>query len=697
MYHVTELQDEILPSQLPDYPQGVFVDWETSGLYPDDGAYISSAGVAWHRPDGSIEAHAFPFRQGVYDKPEYGTAFYGWNEYQEQYGVYKNDSKATGAKAGDPKYKKVREPYGPEILEPDPNLPTGEFVALMHWLADRDLAAHNALFEAIMAAGGRGVDLLPNLTWCTLLGQHILDPEHEKGLKPTADRLWGESPDTQDALKEHLKARRLPVRRYDLADWSVIRPYLLDDVIKGLRLARLQYFRFRGHEARFERLQESVAEMDVLVRMERRGLPYNVAESLRWAEKIEAAAAEIAPTLPFEPTNPQAVEFYFTKGRTKRNAPCLGLKPLKYTKPTKTSPGGNPSLDAEVLESLAAQDMPHAREFYRLRQLQDAAGRYYRGYAEAAGPDGRIRTRFRQVGTKPGRLSCERINLTAIPHDHRMLAAGAPILLEAPSPRALIEAPPGFEIWHADLAQAELRVASQYAGATSMLELVESGQDAHGVTAVNLGLASGPEDPGWYKARSVIAKRSNFSLIFGVGHVTFRADLRKISGVDLESPDHICTRGKRGCTRRNCKVKKLIEEWHELYPEFRPVIDSHMRVAEHDKRVWIRDDIYRPFTALEQAYHEYHKAFNNRVQGNIGYFTKRWMVLADAHLESYGLPPGCGLLLQIHDALMLMLPEGMRWLAEEVAQIGRDLWSEWFTVSGGVDLEPWKKDESNHD
>lgn len=688
-------EPEILPSQLPDYPQGVFVDWETSGLYPDSGARIASAGVAWHRPDGSIEAHAFPFRQGLYGKPEYNTAFYGYLEGQEQIGTYKNDSKSTGAKKGDPKYRKTKRPYEPaEVLEDDPNLPIGEFYSLMHWLSQRDLAAHNALFEAIMSTAGTGEqtggipahwDLLPNLVWCTYLGQHILDPAEEKGLKPTADRLWGEAPDTQDALKEHLKARRLPSKRYDLADWSIIRPYLLDDVIKGVKLARMQYFRFRGHEARYQRLQDAIAEMDVLVRMERRGLPYNVAESLLWAEKIEAAAAEIAPTLPFEPTNPQAVEFYFTEGRTKRGAPCLGMKPIK------TTANNNPSLDAEVLESLAAQDKPHARTFYQLRQLQDAAGRYYRGYAEAAGADGKLRTRFRQVGTKPGRLSCERINLTAIPHDHRMLAAGAPILAEAPSPRALIEAPPGFEMWHADLAQAELRVASQYAGAKSMLELVESGQDAHGVTAVNLGLATGPDDPGWYKARSVIAKRSNFSLIFGVGHVTFRNDLRKISGVDLESPDHVCVSGKRGCSRRKCKVKKLIEEWHELYPEFRPAIDGHMRAAEYHKTVWIREDIYRPFTKVEIAYHEYHKAFNNRVQGNIGYFTKRWMVLADAHLEQYDLPPGCGLLLQIHDALMLMLPEGMRWLAQEVAQIGRDLWAQWFDVSGDVDLVPWNE------
>lgn len=688
----------LLPSELPDWPQAVYLDWETSGLYPDDGARIASAGVSWRAPDGAVEACAWPFAQGLYGKPQWETARFGWEESQEIAGYYKKDSAKTGAKAGDPKYRKTkRKLTAEEVVEPDPNLDESEYETLMAWLLQRDIAAHNAMFEVVMADVGIpgadiGVDLLPNITWCTFLGNHILDPEHERGLKPTAERLWGENPDTLDLLKEHLKQRQLPAHRYDLADWSVIREYLLDDVIKGIRLARLQWLRFRGGEARYRRLQDALSEMDVLVRMERRGLPYRAQESLQWAEKIEAEADRLEQLLPFNATDHGARQFYFTEERTEKGVACLGLKPIKMTDPSKTHPAGQPSLDAEVVDLLAQQDKPHARTFYQLRQLRDAAGRYYRGYAEAVGADGRLRTRFRQVGTKPGRISCERVNLMAIPHDHRLLAAGAQILAEAPSPRALIDLTvDGFEGWHMDLAQAELRVASEYAGCTRMLELVESGQDAHGVTAINLGLAKGPEDPDWYKARSVIAKRSNFSLIFGISHATFRADLRKISGLDLERPEHICKLGKTGCKPNKCAVKKLTTDWHGLYPEFAQAINTHMRIAEKDHRVWVRDDIYRPFTKVEIAYHDFHKAFNNRVQGNIGYFTKRWMVLAEQHLAGYDLPPGSGLLLQIHDALLLMLPAGMRWLAEEVAQIGRDLWRQWFTVSGGVDVEPWNK------
>jgi hypothetical protein len=693
---------ELLPSQLPDpadVPGAVMLDWETSGLYPDDGARIASAGVAF-RLRGQVHAYAWPFNQGLYGKPEEQTARFGWEETQEIAGYYKNDSKTTEAKAGDPRYRKVkRKLTATEVLPPNPNLGPDQWRALCDWLSQNDIVAHNLMFEVIMAQYGpwphvEGVDLLPNGVWCTFLGNSILDPGELKGLKETAERLYGEAPDEQTALKDHLKARGVPAVRYDLADWDVIRPYLLGDVRQGLRLARHQFLRFRGHEARMSKMTEYIRQMDCFIRQERRGVPYNAPESLRWADKIDAAADELEEALPFRPTNPGAVQFYFSNEVLENDTHCLGLKPIKMTEPSKTHPAGQASLDAEVVDQLAQRDVPHARRFYQLRQLRDASGRYYRGYAEALGPDGRLRTRFRQVGTSTGRASCERTNMMAIPHDHRMLAAGAAILAEAPSPRALIEAPEGYELWHMDLMQAELRVATQFARCVRMWETIEQNRDPHGETAIGLGLVTGPEDAGWYKGRSVIGKRSNFSLIFGIGHVKFRADLRKQSGLDLERPDHVCVTGaKKGCQRRNCKVKELVEGWHELYPEFRPAIDRHMGIAEYDHKILIREDYYRHWTKLEILKHEYHKAFNNKVQGNIGLFTKAWMVEADDLLMSRGLPADAGLLLQIHDALLVMLPVGMRSLAEECADIARDMWKDWFEIPGGVDVEPWKKEK----
>lgn len=693
---------ELLPADLPEVQTVVAWDTETSGLYPDDGARVSTVSVAW-REGGRIRSYAWPFFQGLYNKPEYHLARYGW---LEEDSVYK-----SGPRKGEPCKRRIRKLTAEEVLKPDPNLDRRQWDALVEWLMTRrGLTAHNALFDTMLTSAGVGrpddpwsgppvLDLLSKVVWCTFIGQHVLEPQYPLGLKPTADRLWGESPDEETALRQHLRDRGLPTRRYDLADWEVIGPYAAGDTDKTIRLARHQWQQLRQNPIKMAEMDFEMEVMRVLVRMERRGVPYDAQESLIWAHKLQAKLQGLGDQFPFEPTDPGARAFFFGKDYVERRmaddsgasrVPGLGLKPLKVTEKTKVA-----SVDAEVIQTLVDRDTPHAARFQEYGLIQDAVSRYYEGYATSTGADGRLRTRFRQW-TSTSRTSCERTNLQAVPHDHRLLAAGSELLAEAPSPRALFQELPGWELWHMDLQQAELRVASQIARCLAMIEMFTAGLDPHGETAKNLGLASGPDDPGWFKARSVIAKRANFALIFGIGHVKFRADVRKQSGLDLESPDHVCvnpyTSKAKACTPRNCKVKKLVTDWRELYPEFSRAIDVHSRMAERDGWTMIREGHRKWYTDREKLMHDQHKAFNNRVQGNIGLLTKTWAIRVDQMLIDEGIDPAFGgLLLNIHDALLLMLPADRRDLAEAAAQIGRDLWDQWFIVPGGVDLSRWHK------
>lgn len=693
---------DLLPTELPDVQSVVCWDTETSGLYPDDGARVSTVSAAWLEGN-TVRTYAWPFHQGLYGKPQYHTARYGW---LEEDSVYK-----SGPRKGEPCKRRIRKLAAQEVLAPDPNLDRRQWDALMQWLMTRrGLAAHNALFDTALTSAGVGrpddpwpgppvLDLLSKVVWCTFIGQHVLEPQHPLGLKPTADRLWGESPDEESTLKQHLRDRGLPTTRYDLADWDVIGPYAANDTDKTVRLARHQWEQLRRNPGKMAEMDFEVEVMRVLVRMERRGVPYNATESRSWGRKLRVRVQELGDQLPFEPTDPGARAFFFGKDYVERRmadnsggirTPGLGLKPLKVTEKTRQA-----SVDAEVIQALVDRNVPHAGRFQEYNLSLDAVGRYYDGYADAVGSDGRLRTRFRQW-TSTNRTSCERTNLQAIPHDHRLLAAGSDILAEAPSPRTLIEELPGWELWHMDLQQAELRVASQFARCARMIEMFTAGLDPHGETAKQLGLASGPDDPGWFKARSVIGKRANFSLIFGIGHVKFRADVRKQSGLDLEAPDHVCvnpyTSKAKACTPRNCKVKKLVVDWRELYPEFGRAIDVHSRLAERDGWTLIRDGYRKWYTEREKLMHDQHKAFNNKVQGNIGLLTKTWAIEVDRLCEDEGVDSEIGgLLLNIHDALLLMLPAGRRDLAEQSAQIGRNLWADWFTVPGGVDLGRWHK------
>lgn len=681
------------PSQLPkQLDRIVSVDTETSGLYPDSGARVAVVSAAWYEGE-QIKSCAFPFWQGLVvrgkPKPELETANFGWiQDEAEQVGVFKN---------GKPRMKKpprrrhtVAERMA--LLGPDANLPLREWDALIDWLlAVPGLTWHNALFDIIQMAEGTpdfpGVDLLHHTAWDTMLAQRVLDGEHLLGLKENVERQFGIAPEARDLLKEHLKSRGISTgggnARYDLADWDVMEWYAAEDTEFALMLAKRQWIRFSEGEASFSRMRDMLDRMGTLVRMEQRGVPYDAAESLRWATKLDGRIEEMADIFPFYPTAPQATEFFFTAGQTKKDKHCLGLNPVKTTEK------GNPSLDAEVLDRLAERDVPWAKEFREYGLTKDAVSKYYRGYAEGTGDDGRLRTRFRQTGTRSYRLSCERINLQAIPHDHRLLAGGSAILGEAPSPRKLFKAMPGFRIFTMDLAQAELRVAALRAGCEPLLQILREGRDPHGETAISLGLSTGPDDTAgmdWYKARSVIGKRSNFSLIFGIGPSKFRVDLRKQSGTDF---------GEK-------MIRQIHKDWNELYPEFRRTIDVYMKIARRDGNTLIRKDVRRYYNEKERTCYncktlpcrcggkadDLHKAFNQHVQGNLGEFAQEWMVRADRHLMAAGLDEWtAGLLLQVHDALAMAVPEDMVYLVEECADIARAMWDEWFPgVPGGVDV-----------
>jgi DNA polymerase I-like protein with 3'-5' exonuclease and polymerase domains len=684
----------LLPSELPPDTRMVAADTETSGLYPDDGDQISVVSLAWRDVGGEVLSCAFPFWQGYWNKPEdLERAHFGRIKPPPvQIGHYKN---------GKPKFQAQRERLYTtveklDMIGPNINLPPEEWYALGRWLLSRPgLIWHNALFDLIMNLMGPPpglppLDLVDVTTWDTMVGQKVLDPTHPLGLKETGRRRLGIEPEERDWLKEHLKERRIPLSgkntRYDLADWDVMEWYAAEDTELALLLAIDQFERMRHDEAAQDRFAKLMSRMKTLTRLERRGVPYQAAESLRWAAKLEARVDEMRDIFPFEPTGPQATDFFFGTGRTKKDKPCLGLKPVK------TTDAGNASLDGEVLDKLAERDVPWAQQWREFGLVRDSTSKYYRGYGEGTGKDGRLRTRFRQFGTASMRLSCERINLQAIPHDHRLLAGGSELLAIAPSPRKLLVEPPGWVIFTMDLAQAELRVAAQDAHCERMLDILFDGRDPHGETAIALNLSGGPDDPtprfDWFKARSVIAKRSNFSLIFGIGPTKFRVDLRKQSGIDFGDKP----------------VKEIHRDWNALYPEFRVAINKHMKSARRNGFTYVRDGLRRYYSEKERTCFnckklpcrcggeadDLHKAFNQRVQGQLGEFGQEWMQQADALLMEAGIDPIFGgVLLQTHDSLTVMVPESQVELVEACADIAREMWKEWFPgVPGGVDVHP---------
>jgi len=332
--------------------------------------------------------------------------------------------------------------------------------------------------------------------------------------------------------------------------------------------------------------------------------------------------------------------------------------------------------------------MPFAKEWAEYKKVTGAASMWYDGYADKMGKDGRLRTSFRQNGTVSHRFSVERVNLQAIPQDYRLSSHS--VLEGIPTPRQLIAEAvkrgiPGWKLWELDLAQAELRVAAQFAGCVKMLRMITEGSDLHTFTTEALfGIKPDHKDFGKYRQ---VGKRGNFSLIFGSGGDTFRKMVSKETGIILTEP----------------QAHRIVRDWNGLYPEFSHAIEKHMnRVTARQAKYgygWI--DLLNGERRWFGQYEDAHKAFNQRVQPNLAQFGIEWMLATERVISESQVPRraatdgigGAGLLLTIHDSQVLLLPddEAGDQIAQECAQAGRRIWATWFDVPGDVDAKVWSK------
>lgn len=712
----------ILPSDLllawkngirPD--DSVAVDTETSGLYIDDGARISTVSLAFKISDGWRKFLAVPegdiqnyWNGGIWSITTAPVYVDGGEETFVSFAWPIDQGVSNTGKPEDDGYA---------TMWPDAdNLSESEWRSLLEWLRlvgeDQGHTYHHAKFDLHMFDNGVrrwpgvAIDLhrfakYDTQNGCSLLyPTDVLVPRMVDGrmkeapttsLKPVSAHLWGEhETDEQAVIKKYLAKHKLPSGRWDLMPWDIIAKYAEEDAIKTarLRLRQIDDVR-RGIKGQWltgtggvmdpvEALQRRMDTSLMLFRVERRGLPFAVAEALEVSSRLQDKEQFLIEELPFDrPTLPAAKDYWFTD---------KGLDLAPYS----TTDKGAPQINEAIINKMVKANIPGAATWRDLQKVRTADERWYRGYASMAGSDGRLRASVRQNGTVSGRFSVERIQLQAIPHNYRLSAFD--VLDGIPTPRTLIGdgVPEGWGLWELDLAQAELRVAALFADCKPMLKLIHEGADLHAVTAKEL-FNIDEDDPLWGKMRT-IAKRSNFGLIFGSGWETFQADLEKQTGIVLTDSE----------------AQRIVKGWNALYPEFKraiyrhqSVVERRMRTADYGRGVgWIQmaNGERRWWVPGEDT----HKAFNQRVQPSLAQYGIDWWLESERLLmEAYGDDPlydengwigRVGMTMMIHDSQVPLIKRGDEHLLDQIVKIGTDLWEERFPgLPGGVDVKEWGK------
>lgn len=681
-------------------------DTETSGLFADDGARVSTASIAWEDEHGEWAEWA-----NRWDNVTYGLETIV-DTTDRPNGVAYQTYIVSVAWPFDQGTEGKPEDDGQVKLWPDAvNLDLKQWIALLKLLKSHRLVMHNGKFDCekyrvgVRRWPGQGLELINNLVWDTQNVNDLLWRLHPTSLKPTCQRLFGkEWADEQAVVKRYLQKSKLPAGRWDLMPWDVIGKYADTDSRLTIMLKLRQEWEIEHNDAGawlhshapnfshppaadavYEFIERRLATTKVLYAMERRGVPYDEVTSMEAAIECRRRADEIAKDLPFLPTENKAKAFFFTDKVTDKGVEGLDLVPYAVTDK------GAPSLTAEIILRMIDDRVPYAAKWGEWVRVSNAASMWYEGYANAVGQDGRLRTAFRQNGTRSTRFSVERLNLQAIPQDYRLSDHSALDGILTPRQIIALAIPDGWMGCELDLAQAELRVGAMFAKCSRMINMIEHGEDLHTFTTKALFPQISPDDPLFHDKWRQVGKRGNFSLQFGAKGPTFKAMVSKETGIVLDANE----------------ADRIVRDWNALYPEYGDAILRHQRKVERRQSRfgygWI--DLYNGERRWFQEYEEAHKAFNQRVQASLAQFGIDWMLLTEQFLSNTDELRArankddigeAGLILTVHDSQFLLLPDDEfgHELAEHCAQLGRDLWKQVFpAIPGDVDYKMWKRPE----
>lgn len=305
---------------------------------------------------------------------------------------------------------------------------------------------------------------------------------------------------------------------------------------------------------------------------------------------------------------------------------------LPVIKRTKTGP----STDHEVLEKLAEQH-PLPKLILEHRMLAKLKGTYIDTLPQLVSEDGRLRTTFEQAGTATGRLSSSNPNLMNIPIRTEL---GRRI-------RKAFVAEEGYLLLTADYSQIEMRVLAHVTGDPGLIRALREGADIHRRTASEIfdvkETEVTPEQRG-------VAKMVNYAVAYG------------LSAYGLSTRLDITPR----------EAADIIARYFERYAGVKAWIDRIVEEARQKGYVTTLEgrrrflpDLRSRNPNLRQAAER--AAINMPIQGTAADIMKRAMIRVDQALSA--ARSGARLLLQVHDELVLEVPQGE---VEKVSHIVRE-------------------------
>ena len=292
----------------------------------------------------------------------------------------------------------------------------------------------------------------------------------------------------------------------------------------------------------------------------------------------------------------------------------------------KKSKTGAYATGAEILEELAANDVPIAQKVLDFRQLAKLKSTYTDALVSSLHPQTkRVHTSYSMVGASTGRLSSSDPNLQNIPI---RTAEGRQI-------REAFIAKDGHSLISADYSQIELRLVAHVAQEATMLQAFHEGVDIHSQTAAEVfGVPLADMDSETRRK----AKAINFGIIYGISGFGLARQLSIPRG---EAQDYI----KAYCARFP-GIQAYMEETKIKAREDK-FVETLFGRRIHIGEIASSNPNMRNFAERQ--------AINAPIQGSAADIIKRAMIALPAAIAKADL--GIHMLLQVHDELIFEVPD----------------------------------------
>lgn len=509
-------------------------------------------------------------------------------------------------------------------------LPAKEVLKALHPVLTSPQVAkigHNLKYDALVLES-QGVSVAP-LTFDTMIAAWLVQPDsYNLGLKELAEAYLG----VQMTHIEELIGKGKNQLTMDQVPVSSVAAYAGADAEICLRL--LPLLRERLEQVNAVRLFEEIEMplVPVLGMMERNGVMLDVPFLQQMSHELTSRLLQIEKDI-F-----QVVGYSFNLNSTQQLSKVL-FETLKLEPPDrrKKTTSGHFSTSAGVLEELRNQH-PVVEKILEYRELAKLKSTYVDALPQQINPHtGRVHTSYNQTGSVTGRLASSDPNLQNIP---TRTETGRLV-------RNAFIAAPGYRLLSVDYSQIELRIVAHMAQDEAMLASFRAGLDIHAATAAAI---YGVELERVTKEQRRHAKAINFGLIYGMSAF----GLHRSTGLTL------------------AEAENFVKAYFQQFPGVKAFLDDLRRQASREGYVETLLGRRRYFPNLKSNANpalrarEEREAINAPVQGTAADIMKLAMVRLPPALKEAGL--GARMLLQVHDELVLEVPENER---DETVQVVR--------------------------